>query len=122
MEIFLNDIRLRAWHGCLPQERVTGGDYGVDVWLRLPDDERAICRDELEGTVDYAVLYTIVKEEMAVPSNLLEHVCGRILRHIEKGFPRVEEASVTIRKLCPPILGADCGGAGVTLRWTRHHL
>ena len=55
-----------------------------------------------------------VKEEMAVPSNLLEHVAGRILRRVRSAFPYVEKASVTISKLNPP-LGGEVGASRLTM-------
>ena len=53
---------------------------------------------------------------MDVPSKLLEHVAGRIVRKIQEQFPKVSSISLKITKKNPP-MGADCDGAGVDLRF-----
>ncbi|MBR1712832.1 MAG: dihydroneopterin aldolase [Alloprevotella sp.] len=115
LTVRLRNIRLRAFHGCLPQERTVGNDYEVSAALDIGGAAAAIERDELCGTVDYAAVYTLIREEMGIPSRLLEHVCGRIVRRLLEAFPQVECATVTVMKLRPPIPGADCDGASVTL-------
>ena len=49
-----------------------------------------------------------------VPSNLLEHVAGRILRHFRSMFPEITSATVSISKLNPP-LGGEVGASRVTM-------
>lgn len=120
MQIALHALRFHAFHGCLPQERVVGGDYEVDVALDLPDTPAATERDELSGTVNYAEVYALVEREMQQPSNLIEHVAGRILTALFAQFPPVAAATVRVCKLNPPI-GTQCRGASVTLRRARNH-
>lgn len=118
IEIALHQLQFYAFHGCLPQERVVGSDYTVDVRLILPDATTAIEEDDLNGTVNYASVYEVVRKEMEQPSNLLEHVCGRINRHILKTFPLISVVTLTLTKVNPPI-GAACLGASVTLTTKR---
>ena len=68
--------------------------------------------DDVADTLNYAQLLEIVKKEMAVPSNLLEHVAGRIGRTVFDEFPKVKSIDLTVTKLNPP-MGADCAGACV---------
>lgn len=112
--IRLDDVRCYAYHGVLPQERVVGADYTVSLDLQLTAPAPAVRDDRLEGTVDYAEAFRLVRREMARPSALLEHVAGRILQALFDTFPRIEAASVAVRKVNPP-MGADCSGAAVTL-------
>ncbi len=70
--------------------------------------------DDVTDTLSYADLCDLVKSEMAVPSNLLEHVAGRIARAVIDRWPQVDSVSLSITKLNPP-MGADCNGAGVEL-------
>ena len=49
---------------------------------------------------------------MQVPSNLLEHVAGRIAKAVMETFPQVSGLELTVVKLNPP-MGADSQGAGV---------
>ena len=80
------------------------------------DIARAMETDEVAHTLNYADLLEVVKREMAVPSNLLEHVAGRILKAIRGSFPQVDSIEVELTKQNPP-MGADCDGAGVMVHW-----
>ena len=46
---------------------------------------------------------------------MLEHVAGRIAKHVCRTFPQVETVEVTITKVNPP-MGGDSKGAGVALK------
>lgn len=113
-EIQLKGLRFYAYHGVLEQERKVGGDYTVDLQLRLSEADAAVFGDDLDGTVNYAEVYDLVRHEMAVPSALLEHVAGRILAAIFDRFPKVAAATVNLRKVNPP-MGASCDGCAVVL-------
>ena len=114
MTVTLNKLRFYAYHGALPQERVVGGDYEVTLRVTLPATPAACEHDQLCGTVNYADLYQLVKSEMAIPANLLEHVAWRIGKAVRSHHPEVESVSVSITKVNPPI-GAACQGATVEL-------
>ena len=111
--IVLRDVRFRAFHGVLPQERRVGGDYLLNMRVGYPL-EQAMADDNVNSTLDYAKLYELVKREMQVPSNLLEHVAGRIIKAVESAFPEVTSIELTLIKENPP-MGADCNGAGVEI-------
>lgn len=109
--ICLNDIRLYAFHGVLEQERRVGGEYSVSLRVHY-NIYKAMETDNVADTLNYAQLLKIVKREMAVPSNLLEHVAGRIGKTVFHEFPQAEAIDLTVTKLNPP-MGADCAGASV---------
>lgn len=108
-------MRFRACHGVLPQEKVTGGDFLVSVSAHYPLAE-AVESDDVTTTLNYAQAYEIVKNEMSQPSALIEHVAGRIGASLMREMPGIEDLTVKVVKVNPP-MGADCGGAGVELRW-----
>lgn len=112
-KIFLKNLRFHAYHGVLKQERIVGNDYLVNLEVDY-DFTSAMQTDDLDGTINYAELYEVVKEEMAVTSNLLEHVAGRIGKRVFSEFPSVKEVRLAITKLNPPF-GADSDGAGVEI-------
>ncbi|GHT23931.1 7,8-dihydroneopterin aldolase [Bacteroidia bacterium] len=93
-----------AFHGCLPQERQDGNRFLVDLELETGMDA-ARQSDSLDDTVDYAKVYEVVRQEMEIPSNLLEHVSARILERALAGFPQIQRAKVTVCKLNPPVMG-----------------
>lgn len=115
--IFVNDIQLHAYHGVMPQEQLTGNDYLVSVSAQYPID-KAITTDDVQHTLNYAMVYDIVKEEMDISSKLVEHVAGCIAQHLMKQFADISAVQVRITKLNPP-MGAQCAGAGVEVEMTR---
>lgn len=102
MFIHVNNIRLYAFHGCLPEEAKIGSEYRVDVRVKADLSESSES-DELSDTVDYVDLTAIVKQEMAVRSKLLEHVANRIARRVIAEHPRVEHCWLRVAKITPPI-------------------
>lgn len=115
--IVLEQVRFHAYHGVLPQERLTGNDYVVDLRVKY-DVEAATISDQVEDTLNYAEVYQVLAQEMAIPSALIERVAGRIANRLERKFPAIEAISLKIIKLNPP-MGADSHGAGVEIRWAR---
>lgn len=113
--IFISDLRLYAYHGVLPQERLVGGEYVVSLRVHY-DFSRAMETDCVADTLSYADLCALVGREMDVPSQLLEHVAGRIARSILGRWPEATAIDLRITKVNPP-MGADCGGAGVELHF-----
>ncbi|MBR5736596.1 MAG: dihydroneopterin aldolase [Bacteroidales bacterium] len=102
--ITLTGMRFFAFHGCLEMERQHGNDFQVDLECNL-DLGKAAESDVLEDSVDYSELYRIVAEEMRTPSNLLEHVAGRIGTAVRERFPQIHSCSVTVTKFNPPYDG-----------------
>ena len=111
--IRLRNVRFHAFHGVMPQERRVGGDFLVNLRVGYPL-EQAMQSDEVGDTLNYAALYEVVKAEMMQPSNLLEHVAGRIADAIVKRFPQVTSIDLELTKQNPP-MGADCDGVGVEI-------
>ena len=110
-KIYLRNVRFHAFHGVLPQEGIVGNDYLVNLVVAY-DFSSAMKTDNLEGTLNYAEVYQKVREEMAVPSKLLEHVAGRIAHRLFSDFPEIQKLQLSITKVNPP-MGADSDGAGV---------
>ena len=111
--IRIEKLRFRAFHGVLPQERSVGGDFVVTLRIGYPF-EAAMQSDNVADTLDYAAVYKTVCHEMAQPSQLLEHVAGRIVKALLRDFPQITSIDLWLTKVTPP-MGADCEGAGVEL-------
>ena len=101
-KIELTGMHFFARHGVYEQERIEGNDFTVDFSCET-DMGAASESDNLNDTVDYQVIHKIIAEEMEIPSALLEHVAGRILRRIRAEIPRLHHASVSISKMNPPL-------------------
>ena len=118
VEISVNRIKVNAYHGCHPQERVVGGDFYVTVVAQVEVEASAWHDDKLEGTADYSRFVSITKREMAIPSNLLEHVAARIASAVLEECPSVLKVTAAIEKENPP-LGVLCQGVCVKIEQTR---
>ena len=97
-------IKCYAYHGCLPEETKIGCNYIVDVSI-WTDFSEAAQQDDITKTIDYVVINHIVKKEMANPRKLIEAVGETILSIFYASFSTLKKASVTIKKLNPPING-----------------
>ena len=102
--IELDGMEFRANHGCLKRERIIGNDFVIDFRGNL-DMAAAMESDDLDDAVNYALIYNVVAREMAQPSNLLEHVAGRIVKALEAEFPQFVSFSVRVSKKRPPVDG-----------------
>lgn len=111
--ILLKNLRFYAYHGVAPQETTVGNEYTVSLRLKT-DITRAIGSDDVLDTVNYAEIHQAVKAEMDIPSKLLEHVAGRIIRRLFNDFPTIEHIDLTLSKRNPP-MGADIETAGVEI-------
>lgn len=116
-EIKVENIRVYAYHGCLEEERIIGSEYLVAVTVGA-DLSKATVSDNLSDTIDYVQINRIVKEEMKVPSNLLEHVAKRIADRIFSETSEISETCVVVSKLNPPI-GGDVEKVSVRLNFDR---
>ena len=117
-EILLRDLRFYAHHGVLPQERIVGGHFTLNLTLRLSGATSALFDDQLEGTVSYAEVYEVAAREMRKPSALLEHVAARIAQSLFDAFSLIEHITLTLQKDTPP-MGADCAGCAVRIATAR---
>lgn len=102
--IEVNGIRVRAYHGCLEEEAMIGGDYIIDVHVSgsFQDAERT---DDLSTTVDYGRVTALVVEQMAQRSRLIENVAARILARLRAEWHQELHWRVRVVKLRPPIRG-----------------
>lgn len=115
--IALRGLRVRGYHGVLPEERRDGQLFGIDVVLDV-DVSAAADADDLALTVDYATVARQVEHIVAGnPVDLLETLAVRIadacLAH--RGVTAVE---VTVHKPMAPI-GIPFDDVTVTVRRSR---
>lgn len=112
--LLIEDIHCYAFHGCLKEENRIGGPFSVSLELQL-DLSKSMESDKLEHTADYVLMHQIVREEMAIASKLIEHVAARILKRLRKEVKDVDQFSVSVKKLNPPVNG-QMGAATVVIR------
>ncbi len=113
--IEINRLTLLARHGVGEQERKVGNTFEVSASLTC--DMTDACNDDnLNGTVNYAEAIDIIRQQMAIPSRLLEHVAARIAKALSHAFPAIESGQITVTKTTPPC-GVEVKGVSVTIKW-----
>ena len=100
--ITLTGLRVRGWHGVLPEERRDGQDFVVDAVLHL-DLRPAGASDDLARTVHYGELAEALAAVVAGdPVDLLETLAERLADVCLTAGP-VERVEVTVHKPDAPI-------------------
>ena len=99
--ITVEGISVFAYHGHLPEEAILGGHFIVNVWVET-DTSEVEKTDDLNHTVDYVKIIAIVKEQMAIRSNMIEHPAKRIVDAILP-LHKVQKVTVEVEKIQPPI-------------------
>ncbi len=115
--ITIEGMEFFAYHGCFKEEQIIGTRFIVDVFMET-DTGEAEASDDLSKTVNYQAVYGLVAHEMAVKSNLLEHVARRILDHIVIEYPQVISVRIKVSKMNPPV-GGKVDRVSVELRTGR---
>jgi dihydroneopterin aldolase len=100
--IQLRGVRAMGVHGVLPEEQLRAQPFEVDVDL-IVDLAPAGRSDHLADTVDYGVLAeTVAACVTGERHQLIERLAERIAE-LALVDPRVTSATVTVRKLRPPL-------------------
>jgi dihydroneopterin aldolase len=116
--ITLKSLRFDGKHGYLDKEREAGNRFELDV-KAAGYFKASIRGSDLKKTFDYNLVKKVAEDVFTGPSEkLIESLCKRIGDRIFEQAPLVEEMSVSLRKLNPPI-GAPCDYAEITMTWKR---
>ena len=103
-QLVLENMEFYAFHGHYPEEQVIGGRYQVDLIFET-NTTRAEASDDLYDTVDYSKIYAIVREEMTKPARIMEHLARRILDAVRNNINGIENITVRLSKMNPPVGG-----------------
>lgn len=105
MLINLRNIKLFGYHGCLPEEKKLGQRYELDVQLKI-NNEMDLKSDDISKTVDYIIVYNLVKKEFQRKSyNLIETAALALSDSMLEKLEIVEEVTLKLRKPHAPIEG-----------------
>ena len=103
-KIYLKGIAVYAFHGCLEEESKIGSEYEINLMVKT-NLEASSKSDNLKDTINYVMLFKIVKDEMKKRSALLENVTDRIINKIMSSFQYVSKVEVEVSKKTPRIGG-----------------
>lgn len=117
MKVHLRSVRFYAYHGIDDGEDVLGGEYEVSLTASYKPENVPIT--SIEQTVDYTVLYNIIRQRMQTPAALLETLATEIASEIFAKFSIISEVDISIFKLHPPIKNFE-GSVGVTYQLKRN--
>ncbi|WP_162032190.1 dihydroneopterin aldolase [Chryseobacterium potabilaquae] len=112
-KIYLEDVKIYAYHGVLEEENIIGTYYIINLELHT-NLWQAAESDNLNDTISYADINNILHDEMDIRSKLLEHVAGRIITKIHTCFPQIDYLKIRITKTAPPMQG-EMKGASIEL-------
>lgn len=112
-KIFLENIKIYAYHGVLPEENIIGTYYILNIEIHA-DLWKAVGTDDLNDTISYAEINDLIHAEMKIPSKLMEHASGRIMSEIKNTFPQISFIKIKMTKTNPPMQG-EMDGASVEI-------
>lgn len=112
--VHLKDLKFHAYHGLYAGEEKVGGPFEVNlsVWYNPGGPVTSI-----EQTINYVILFNIVKQHMQERTSLLEMVAEKICYTIKDRFPVITEIKIDIYKCSPPIENFQ-GKTGITMQKT----
>lgn len=103
--IHLKNLVFYGHHGDIPEERVLGQRFTIDLALTL-DMAEAAATDDLNATVDYVRVYELCRQLLEKERvNLLETVAARLADRILAEHPRVSHVEITVKKPSVAIRG-----------------
>ncbi len=109
----LVNMEFYSYHGCFREENIIGNKFLVNFSAKT-DLLTPGVSDSLSDALNYQELYSVIKREMDVTSNLLESVALRILNKTANAFPAIIWAKVSVEKLNPPV-GGKVGSSRVVM-------
>jgi dihydroneopterin aldolase len=113
-KIIIESMEFYAFHGHYQEEQIVGNRFLVDLEMEA-DLSTPSSSDKLDDAVNYQQAYKIIKNEMRrTKSNLLENIGKRMLDALYDNMEGIEEATIRIRKLYPP-MGGPIKSVGVTM-------
>jgi dihydroneopterin aldolase len=110
--IHLHQLEFFAFHGLYEEERVVGNKFVVSVDV---DFESNHIITSISDTIDYTLIYEIIKKRMVIPTGLIEIVAEDIISGIHEKFGQVKQIKISIQKSNPPIISFK-GNVGLSLQ------
>ena len=109
--IHLNNLSFFSNHGLYQEEKVLGANFEVSVAITIAAEEKI---ESLGQTVDYVLIYEMIKERMAIPTPLLETLAQELIESIYLSDKRILSININIIKKNPPIKNFS-GNVGISL-------
>ncbi|MGX5668095.1 dihydroneopterin aldolase [Rhizobium daejeonense] len=103
--ITLKNCAFFARHGVYPEEEFLGQRFYVDAEFDVAGAEAAE-NDDLDGTVDYGIVFKVIEEIVTTNRKLLiEALALTIAKELCIRFSPIKRARITVRKPSAPVPG-----------------
>ncbi len=103
--ITLKNCAFFARHGVYPEEEFLGQRFYVDAEFDVAG-AKAAENDDLDGTVDYGIVFKVIEEIVTTNRKLLiEALALSIARELCARFQPIKRARITVRKPSAPVSG-----------------
>lgn len=113
-KIQVRNLRLHAFHGVNPEEKVLGQLFVLDLDAEI-DLEKACMTDRIEDTVSYAkIIKTARRVFSAQTDNLLERAAQRVADALLAEFSPIDSIRIVLKKPHAPIQ-ADFDWVGIEI-------
>ncbi len=99
MTVHLDEMLFFARHGLYAGEKVTGANYRLNVAVSFYPGKI----ESLADTINYVLLYEIIKKRFDVPTKLLETLAQDLAEQMHLADDRIKLININIKKLNPPI-------------------
>ena len=102
-KIYLTGLRIYAYHGVNPEEKIDGQAFILDLRLKA-DLSAAKKSDRVEDTVSYAAVRKTVQRVFTAESfDLIEYAAAAVCRAVLEEYPLVSEARLKLKKPDAPM-------------------
>jgi len=98
--IYLNNLHFHGYHGLFDEEKIIGNEFVVNVEIVLLNEQII---SDLNQSIDYSIVYEIIKDIMKTPTPLLETIVANISDAIYAFNKNIKEINIKIEKKHPPI-------------------
>lgn len=98
----IRNLAIHAYVGLYEQEKRNGNDFLVNISYSAPY-EAAAKSDTLEDAVNYGEICRLVEETFRTHCDLVEQIAHLTVTSIKENFPQIQDLSVTVTKLNPPV-------------------
>ena len=102
-KIIVKGLKLFAYHGVNPEEKVDGQNFVLDVTAEL-DTKKAQYSDNVDDTVSYAKIIKTVRAVFTEKSyDLIEAAANRVGVAVMQTYPEISRVTVLLMKPEAPI-------------------
>lgn len=117
-KIIIKDLKLYAYHGVNPEEKVEGQNFLIDMECKV-DLSLPCVTDNVDDTVSYAQIIKLVRKVFTCEKyDLIEKAAQVIADAVLDNFERVKSVKITLKKPEAP-MKADFAYVAVEIKRER---